>query len=270
MVVEHGRHIGRRHRLRQRREADDVGEHHRQLGLARIGHRPAGHADQPAHQLMRHIGLEPSQRLDHLVEGARLLVDLADARAFQRLDRIQLEPLDLAGGGRYGAHRPGDAPGQQQGRRQRHDEHADADGNGADQPPYLLAHRLDRDMHADPPRHVAIGGRGARQDQVAGLAAAGFAHVDVVPAVEADDIGIGKPGQHRIADLADREHRLVGRQQLLMRAVEHRRMRQNAVVAIEHEHRPVPLREPADEARQGRQRDACGDRSNGLATLRQA
>ena len=69
--------------LGQGGEADDVGEQHRDLELAR-GHRVGrGVVHELAHQPARHVGLEPGEAVAHGVEGARGAVELADVAARQ-------------------------------------------------------------------------------------------------------------------------------------------------------------------------------------------
>jgi hypothetical protein len=71
--------------------------------------------DQALHQAARHVALEPAQAFEHGVEGARRLVQLPEEAARDRIDRRQVQVVDLLGALGQAPHRPGDLPADKAG-----------------------------------------------------------------------------------------------------------------------------------------------------------
>ena len=78
MVVEEGGGLSGRHGLRLTRESGDVGENDGCLAGDRFLDRGFAVAHESAHQVARHVGLEPAQARDHGVEGLRRIGDLGE------------------------------------------------------------------------------------------------------------------------------------------------------------------------------------------------
>ena len=251
MIVEHVRHIARRHVLRHGGEADDVGEHHRQFHLGGLHREVLALGDEPADQRLRHVGFEPAQPLQHAVEGDRLVVQLPDARARQGGDVGEFEPADPFGGCGQGADRAGNITGQQNGADDRQAEDPEPCHDRCEQTADLVVEIVERRIDADMPGDVAELGVDPRQDQVGRVGHVDFPERDVVELgnVFGPD-GVELP-DHRVLQVAQgQQRRLIAERSVGCVALEFG-VGENGRLAVQDEpgHLELPAG-PGDEFRQ--------------------
>ena len=217
-----------------RREAHDVGEHHRDIAPAR-NDRALSELHQAQHQSVGHVGTEPFQRTTRLVEAVAGIVDLAQPRTAME-GHVEFQLLDRFRGRRDGADRAGHAQPHEQ-RQQGGNRESDAADDGTVGQPVEIARRLlNREILPNQPR--------------IGAEAAQFA-IDEHPAVavDLDDMAEAaeRPidplrtnrstpdmGQHRIVDLLDGGQRMLFGKAEAAR-IDQAAMRQHLVAADQDE-----------------------------------
>ena len=184
-------------------ELDDVGEQHRHLAVlgGERGRDPP--ADQALHDRLGQVGREHPERAHHRVERDRRLVDLAQPRAAQRREIVEVEGADRARRRRQLRDRTAD-PAAEPDRRERGREQAsEAEPERQQQTLELEVDRLGREIAADQPARVHRRLEALVEKQVR-VSPSRFQwpgdlalQPAVLPALAPD------PEQHRIADLGD-------------------------------------------------------------------
>ena len=197
VLVQEAGDLGRRQPLGHGREAGDIGEHDGEHALfgADLVVRMAG--DQLAHQPARHIALERPEAAQHGVEGARLLVQLADVTARQRRHLAQIQTTDLGAFGGDATDRPREEAAQDDS--QKNGENGDGQSNRG--PMAQAVHGLHGVLHGHP-------GAQLPGDRAVVIDLLGRDEVGVIADVDVQDLdAIGLERLHPRLDLPARQGR---------------------------------------------------------------